>query len=132
MSAHRHFTKDTSMNKDEFEGGARHFGGTIEKAVGDAVDSREWKVDGFVDQVAGSAQHAYGRAKSILGDAIDTAPDLAAEARDRLKAAGEQVADTAQRSGIAASRTVEDTPVVWALAAAFGYGLAWFVHGRRD
>ena len=120
------------MNKDEFQGGARYVGGKIEKAVGDAVDSRDWKVDGVVDQVAGGAQHGYGRARSIVNDAIDSAPELAEEARDRLKAAGARIADTAQSGGKAAAQTVQDQPAVWALAAAVaGYGLAWFVHGRR-
>ncbi|TVV75754.1 CsbD family protein [Sphingomonas solaris] len=120
------------MNKDELQGGARYFGGKVEKAVGDAVDSRDWKVDGVVDQVAGGAQHGFGRARSIVGDAIDSAPALAGEARDRLKAAGERVADSAQRGGKVAVQTVQDQPVIWALAAALvGYGLAWFVHGRR-
>ncbi len=121
------------MNKDEFEGGARYVGGKVEKAIGDVADSRDWKVDGVVDQVAGGAQHGYGRARSIIGDAIDSAPELADEARDRLKAAGERVADRAQQGGKAAVQTVQDQPVLWALAAALaGYGLAWFVHGRRD
>jgi len=121
------------MNKDEFQGGARYVGGKVEKAVGDAVDSRDWKVDGVVDQVAGGAQHTYGRARSIVEDAIDSAPELADEARDRLKAAGERMADGAQRGSKVAAQTVQDQPVLWALAAAVvGYGLAWFVHGRRD
>ncbi|KQR82387.1 CsbD family protein [Sphingomonas sp. Leaf343] len=120
------------MNEDEFKGGARYVGGKVEKAVGDAVDSRDWKVDGVVDQVAGGAQHAYGRARSIVGDAIDSAPELADEARDRLKAAGERAADAAQKGGKAAAETVRDTPTLWALAAALtGYGLAWMIHGRR-
>lgn len=120
------------MNKDEFQGGARYIGGKVEKAIGDTVDSRAWKVDGVVDQVAGGAQHAYGRARSIVGDAIDSAPELADEARDRLKAAGERVADGAQKGGKAAVQTVQDTPLLWAAAAALaGYGLAWLVHGRR-
>jgi uncharacterized protein YjbJ (UPF0337 family) len=102
------------MNKDEFQGGARYVGGKVEKAVGDAVDSRDWQVDGVVDQVAGGVQHGYGRARSIVEDAVDSAPELADAARERLKAAG-------------------DTPALWALAAALGgYGLAWFIHGRRD
>ena len=120
------------MNKDEFHGGARYLGGKVEKAVGDAVDSRDWQVDGVLDQVAGGVQHSYGRAKSIIGDAIDSAPELAYEARDRLKAAGERVTETAQKTGKAAAHSVQDTPLLWAAAAALaGYGLAWFVHGRR-
>ena len=120
------------MNKDEFQGSARYVGGKVEKAIGDAVDSRDWKVDGVVDQVAGAAQHGYGRARSVVGDAIDSAPELAEAARDRLKAAGERAADTAQRGGRAATQAVQDTPLLWAVAAAVaGYGLAWFVHGRR-
>ncbi|WP_380784593.1 CsbD family protein [Sphingomonas sp. R86521] len=120
------------MNKDEFKGGARYVGGKIEKTIGDTVESRDWQVDGVVDQVAGGAQHAYGRAKSIVGDAIDSAPELAEEARDRLKAAGERIADSAQKNGTIAAQTVQDTPMLWALAAGLtGYAIAWLVHGRR-
>jgi len=120
------------MNKDEFQGGARYLGGKVEKTVGDAVDSRDWKVDGVVDQVAGGAQHAYGRARSIVGDAIDSAPELIDEARDRLKNAGERIANTAQNSGRIATQTVQDTPLLWAGAAALaGYVLAWLIHARR-
>ena len=58
---------------------------------------------------------------------------LADAARERLKAAGERVADSARTGGHAAVQTVHDTPALWALAAALGgYGLAWFIHGRRD
>lgn len=120
------------MNKDEFQGGTRYVGGKVEKAVGDAVDSRDWRVDGVVDQVAGAVQHGYGRAKSMVGDALDSAPDFADEARDRLKDAGERVSDAAYKGGKAAVQTVQDKPALWALAAALaGYGLAWIVHGRR-
>lgn len=121
------------MNSDEFQGGARYVGGKVEKTVGDAVDSRDWQVDGIIDQIAGGAQHTYGRVRSIVGEAIDTAPELADEARDRLKAAGGRVADTAHKSGQVAAQTIHDSPVLWAVAAALaGYGLAWFVHARRD
>lgn len=121
------------MNKDELQGGARYVGGKIEKAAGDVVDSRDWKVDGVVDQVAGAAQHTYGRARSVVEDAIDAAPAFADEARDRLKATGERVADTAQRSGRAAAQSVQDAPLVWAIAAGIGgYALSWLIHGRRD
>ena len=113
------------MNKYEFQGGARYVGGKVEKAIGDAVDSRNWKVDGVVDQVAGGAQHTYGRARSIVEDAIDSAPDLADEARDRLKAAGERVVGGARHGGKAAAQTLQDSPMLWAVAAALGgYALA--------
>lgn len=120
------------MNKDELQGGARYVGGKVEKTVGDVVESRDWQVDGVVDQVAGGAQHAYGRAKSIAGDLIDSAPELADEGRDRLKAAAERAADAAQHSGKVAVDTVREQPAVWALAAGVaGYALAWLIHGRR-
>ncbi|WP_331010290.1 CsbD family protein [Sphingomonas sp.] len=121
------------MNKDEFQGGARYLGGKVEKAVGDVADSREWKVDGVVDQVAGGAQHLYGRAKSIIGDVIDSAPALADTAREQLEIAGARIADRAQTGGKAAARTVQDRRVLWVTAAAMlGYGIAWLVHARRD
>ncbi len=121
------------MNKDEFQGGTRYVGGKVEKAVGDTVNSRDWLVDGVVDQVAGGAQNLYGRAKSAIGDAVDGAPELAdkigAEARD----AGERAAEAARRGAHAAQASAEDAPILWALgAAAIGYGIAWLVHGRRD
>lgn len=120
------------MNKDEFHGGVRYAGGKIEKAIGDAVDSRDWKVDGVVDQVAGGAQHSYGRARAIIDEAIDGAPAVADEARDRLKDSGERIADTAQRGGKAVGRAVQESPALWAAAAAIGgYALAYIVHGRR-
>jgi uncharacterized protein YjbJ (UPF0337 family) len=120
------------MNGDEFQGGARYVGGKIETAVGDAVDSNEWRADGVIDQVAGGIQHTYGRARSIVGEAIDHAPELAADARDRLKQAGERVAGTAQRGASVASDTVRESPALWALAAALGgYAIAWAIHRRR-
>lgn len=120
------------MNKDEFQGGARYVGGKIEKAVGDVAGSRDWKVDGVVDQVAGGVQHTFGRAKEVIGDAIDSAPELAEEARERLKAVGEHVSKSAQKGSKAATRTVGNQPLLWPLAAlAAGYGLAWLIHGRR-
>jgi uncharacterized protein YjbJ (UPF0337 family) len=132
VSDHHHH-KEADMNKDELQGGARYVGGKAEKAIGDAVDSRDWKVDGVVDQVAGAAQHGYGRARSVVNDAIDAAPDLADEARERLAAAGGKVADAARSGGRAAAQTVQDSPVLWAAAAALvGYGLGWLVHGRHD
>lgn len=131
------------MNKDEFHGGVRYATGKVEKAVGDTVNSRDWQVDGVVDQVAGGAQHTYGRAKSIIGEAVESAPELIDEARDRLKDAGERVADVASdtaarakdaagKHGKAAARTVQDTPALWAVAALVGgYALGWAIHGRR-
>ena len=50
------------MNKDEFHGGVRYATGKVEKAVGDTVNSRDWQVDGVVDQVA-AEQHMQGRAE---------------------------------------------------------------------
>jgi uncharacterized protein YjbJ (UPF0337 family) len=120
------------MNKDELAGAARYVGGKVEKTIGDTVDSRDWQVDGVVDQVAGGTQHAYGRAKSIVGDIVDSAPELADEARDRLKAAGERATDAAQHGGKVAVDTVREQPAIWALAAGVaGYALAWFIHARR-
>jgi uncharacterized protein YjbJ (UPF0337 family) len=121
------------MNKDEFQGGARYVEGKLEKAVGDAVDSRDWKVDGVVDQVAGGTQHTYGRARAVVEDAIDSAPDFVDEARERLKDAGERASDAARKGGKAAQHAVEESPLLWAVAAALGgYALGWLVHGRRD
>jgi len=121
------------MNKDEFQGGARYVGGKVEKTIGDTVSSRDWQVDGVVDQVAGGAQNLYGRAKSAVADAVDGAPELA----DKLGSDAREAADRAGRLARQGARTVqesaEDAPLLWALgAAAIGYGLAWLVHGQRD
>lgn len=120
------------MNQDEFEGGVRHATGKVEKTIGDVVDNRNLQADGVIDQIAGTAQHSYGRVRAIIEDAIDSAPAFADQARDKLKTAGRQVADQAQKGGQVASRTVEDSPLLWAASAAIiGYGLAWLLHVRR-
>ncbi len=120
------------MNKDEFHGGVRYAAGKVEKAVGDTVDSRDWQVDGVVDQIAGGARHLYGRARSVMHDAIDHAPELVDDARDRLRSASSRAADQARHGGRIANDTVRDTPLLWAAAAALGgYALAWMIHGRR-
>ena len=81
------------MNTHEWHGGARYVGGKVEKAVGDAVDSRDWQVDGIVDQVAGAAENLYGRAQSVAEDAIDAAPHLAAKGREAVTDAADRAAD---------------------------------------
>lgn len=120
------------MNKDEVYGGVRYATGKVEKTVGDAVDRRDWQVDGIVDQVAGGARHLYGRARSVLHDAVDSAPELIDEARDRLRSTSARAAHQARKGGHVANDTVRDTPLLWVAAAALGgYALAWAVHGRR-
>ncbi|MEG3179017.1 CsbD family protein [Sphingomonas sp. RB3P16] len=94
------------MNKDEFQGGARYVGGKVEKAVGDTVSSRDWQVDGVVDQVAGGAQNLYGRAKSAIEDAVDGAPELADKIGSEAREAGDRAADAARdQAGRAARMT---------------------------
>jgi len=120
------------MNKDELQGGARYIGGKVEKTIGDVGESRDWQVDGVVDQVAGGVQHAYGRAKSIASDVVDSAPELADEARDRLTSATDRAAVVAQHGSKVALDTIREQPAVWALAAGVvGYVLALLIHGRR-
>lgn len=121
------------MNKDEFQGGARYIGGKVEKAIGDTVNSRDWQVDGVVDQVAGGAQNLYGRAKSAIGDVVDGAPELAEKIGSEAREAADRAAEAARRGARSAQTSAKEAPVLWALgAAAIGYGLAWLVHGRRD
>ncbi|GAA3259012.1 hypothetical protein GCM10020258_20540 [Sphingomonas yabuuchiae] len=62
------------MSTHALHGNARHFGGKLEKTIGDAVDSRDWKVAGVTDQVAGSAEHLFGRAQSVAGEVEDATP----------------------------------------------------------
>lgn len=122
-----------TMNKDEFHGGARYVGGKVEKGVGDVVGSRDWQVDGVVDQVAGGAQNLYGRAKSAVGDIVDGAPELADKLSHDARDVADRAADVARRSAQTAQDSAKDAPLLWALgAAAVGYGLAWLVHGSRD
>ncbi|RMB37452.1 uncharacterized protein YjbJ (UPF0337 family) [Sphingomonas sp. PP-F2F-G114-C0414] len=121
------------MNKDEFQGGARYVGGKVEKAIGDTVDSRDWQVDGVVDQVAGGAQNLYGRAKSAVEDIVDGAPELADKLGSEARHAADRTAKVARQGAQTAQDSAKDAPLLWALgAAAIGYGLAWFVHGQRD
>ena len=121
------------MNKDEFQGGARYVGGKVEKAVGDTVNSRDWQVDGVVDQVAGGAQNLYGRAKSAIEDVVDGAPELADKIGSDARDAAERAAEAAKRGARTAQASAQDAPVLWALgAAAVGYGVAWLVHGKHD
>lgn len=121
------------MNKDEFQGGARYVGGKVEKAVGDTVNSRDWQVDGVVDQVAGGAQNLYGRAKSAIEDVVDGAPELADKIGSDALDAAELAAEAANRCARSAQASAQDAPVLWALgAAAIGYGIAWLVHGQRS
>jgi uncharacterized protein YjbJ (UPF0337 family) len=102
------------MNKNELHGGARYLGGKVEKAVGDAVESRDWQVDGVVDQVAGGAENLYGRARSVAEDAADHAGAVAG------------------RGGRAANSAVANSPAMWAIGAAMGgYLLGWLIHGER-
>lgn len=121
------------MNEDEFKGGARYIGGKLEKGIGDAVDSRDWQVDGVIDQVAGGAQNMYGRAKSVVGDLVDGAPELAEKLAGEARVTADRAAEAARRGVRSAQESAKDAPVAWALAAAaIGYGLAWLVHGKRD
>ncbi len=146
------------MNKNELHGGARYLGGKVEKAVGDAVGSREWQVDGVVDQVAGGAENLYGRARGIAEDAVDAAPGFVDEAKERLgdaadrardvadRAAGrardiadratDRAHDVADRAGDAAARgtraanaAVSNNPASWAVFAALGAGIGGYLLG---
>ncbi|KQM67671.1 hypothetical protein ASE75_01705 [Sphingomonas sp. Leaf17] len=120
------------MNKDELQGGLRYVGGKVEKAIGDTVKSRDWQVDGVVDQVAGAAQNLYGRARSAIEDAVDGAPELGEKIAREARHAGEQATDAARRASTAAKDSATNAPELWALGAiALGYGVAWLIHARR-
>ena len=121
------------MNTHEWHGGARYVGGKVEKAVGDAVDSRDWQVDGVVDQVAGAAENLYGRAQSVVGDALDAAPHVMAKGREALADAADRTVEAAHHGKRVAARSLDEQPLLWAAvaAAAGGYALAWLIHGRR-
>jgi len=120
------------MNKDVIGGAVRNVVGRGESAIGDATDSGRWQVDGAIDQVAGGAQYLYGRAKDGVGDMIDAAPGVIDEARARARDAAERGREVAGRGRDAVAGAVEDSPVLWAAAAALGgYALAWFIHSRR-
>ncbi len=122
------------MNKHEIHGGARYVGGKVEKAVGDAVGSRDWQVDGVVDQVAGGAENLFGRTQSIAADIADTTPHLIDTAREKAGEAADRSVDAARR-GVDTVRDAvrgQDKAVIWASAAAIaGFALGWLVNGRR-
>jgi len=98
------------MNTHEWHGGARYVGGKVEKAVGDAVDSRDWQVDGVVDQVAGAAENLYGRAQSVAGDALDAAPHVMAKGREALADAAERTVEAAHHGKRVAARSLDEQP----------------------
>lgn len=121
------------MNKHEIHGGARYLGGKVEKAVGDAVDSRDWQVAGVVDQVAGASENLFGRAQSAAGNVADATPALIEEARERAGAASERALDAARRgSGTAVTAVRSDEGrILWAAVAALGgYAAGWLIHRR--
>jgi len=125
------------MNKHELHGNARHLGGKVEKAVGDMVDSRDWKVAGVTDQVAGSAEHMFGRAQSVAGDIAHATPSLIEEARERIGDATDRSVAAARRGSDKAVQAVRanngNNGVVWAVVAALGgYAVAALIHGRRN
>jgi len=121
------------MNRNEVRGGARYVGGKVEKAVGDMVGSRDWQVDGVVDQVAGGAQNMFGRAQSVADDVADAMPGLIDQTRETLGEAADRAGDTARRVGrTAADAMTRDDRVLWATGALIGgYALGWLIHGRR-
>ncbi|MBW6525774.1 CsbD family protein [Sphingomonas sp. RHCKR7] len=122
------------MNKHELHGGARYVGGKVEKAVGDAVDSRDWQVSGVKDQVAGGAENLFGRAQSIADDVADAAPGLIEEAREKAGDAAARASDAARRDAHEARSAVSggDARLLWAAVAAVGgFALGWLVSDRR-
>lgn len=121
------------MNKHELRGDARYIGGKVEKAVGDAVNSRDWKVAGVKDQVAGGAEHLLGRVQSLAGNIADATPSLIEEARERTSDALERSRDVATRDGRRAVEAVRaNDTIAWAVGAAVaGYAIGALIHGRR-
>lgn len=136
------------MNKHELHGGARYVGGKVEKKVGDVLDSRDWQVDGVVDQVAGGAENMFGRAQSVAEDVVDATPGLVEEARERIADAVDRTAETARagaREAAEAARRGADTAAhavrntdrvtlglgVGAAAAIVGFAAGWLANGSR-
>lgn len=121
------------MNKHEVRGGARYVGGKVEKAIGDAVDSRDWQVTGIVDQVSGAAENLFGRAQSVAGDVADATPALIEGTRERAQAASAKAIDAAHegsRTALKVARRDGDR-LLWAAAAAIGgYVAGWLIHRR--
>ena len=54
------------MNKDKIIGTAKELKGSVEKAIGETIDSTKMKIDGIKDQAEGKAQAALGTVKDFL------------------------------------------------------------------
>jgi uncharacterized protein YjbJ (UPF0337 family) len=123
-----------TMNKHELHGGARYVGGKVEKAIGDAVDSRGWQLSGVKDQVAGGAENLFGRAQSIGEDVADATPGLIEEAREKAGDAAARAADAAKRGAREARAAVRggDERLMWAAIAALGgFAIGWLASSQR-
>ncbi|GJD61096.1 CsbD family protein [Methylobacterium frigidaeris] len=73
------------MNRDQFNGAARHLKGRVQSALGSVTGDPVRQVRGAANQVAGGAQYAYGRARDRAEDVIDDGRHLAHTARDRAE-----------------------------------------------
>lgn len=76
------------MNIDSLEGTAGTFGGKIKETVGGAIGDRSLQADGVADQVGGTVQKAVGDAVEAVEDGIRPLIDTVRQfARERPFAA---------------------------------------------
>jgi ElaB/YqjD/DUF883 family membrane-anchored ribosome-binding protein len=85
------------MNKDTLEGAARSAVGQGEKILGQAMDDRATKAQGYFDEAAGKARSALGNAKDAVSGGVDAVSALDFSAlRDQISQLTQKVSDLAQ------------------------------------
>lgn len=52
------------MNKDQFQGSAKHIAGRVQEAIGKLLGNKSLQIMGFSRQLGGSAQKCLGNAKT--------------------------------------------------------------------
>ena len=139
------------MDEDRIKGAVRTVGGRIEDAVGGLTGDTGTQIEGKLDQGAGKVQSAFGSAKDAFGgpamadrassfvkqataaggNAASVVQDAAQKAGAQASDIGERLYGEGRRAGQSIGRAVEQQPLAAVLvAAALGYGIAYFVHRR--
>jgi uncharacterized protein YjbJ (UPF0337 family) len=64
-------TKETTMDKDRVEGGAKQVKGAIKEGIGKMTGDTKTQAEGKADKVEGKVQSSIGGAKDTVRDALD-------------------------------------------------------------